>query len=182
MDYEKIPNLVLKARREYDYIIVGSGTAGSTLAWALTKESNFSVLLVEAGGKFNLLSKIPIASITLQGNDNADWKFKTVPQEFSSKGFIDRKQKWPRGKGLGGSAQINYMLHFGGVRKDFDELESHGGTEWGYDSLKQFLSMPLDYDSEQTCERINDERICKENNHVNQYFKVMAKSDLKKFP
>lgn len=75
---------------------------------------------------------------------------------------------------MGGSSQINYMLHFGGVRKDFDELESYGGKEWGYDSLKQFLSVPLDFeDSEEFCEKINEEVVCsKKTDHVNQYLKV----------
>lgn len=144
---------------------------GSTLGWALTKESNYSVLLIEAGGRFNLLSKIPIASITLQGNANVDWKFRTVPQKFSSKGFINRQQKWPRGKGLGGSAQINYMLHYGGIRRDFDELEAHGGKTWAFNELKELLSMPLDYDNEQYCERINGQNGCKVKTQIRKYFK-----------
>lgn len=86
MDYEYIPNLITKPRREYDYIIVGSGTAGSVLGYYLTKGSNYSVLLIEAGGKFNLLSKIPIASTALQGT-YMDYGFKTVSQRWSSRGL-----------------------------------------------------------------------------------------------
>ncbi|XP_063707902.1 neither inactivation nor afterpotential protein G-like [Culicoides brevitarsis] len=170
LDYEKIPNVVVKARREYDFIIVGSGTAGSTLAYALTREKNFSVLLIEAGDKFNVLSKIPMASITLQGNDRSDWGFKTVPQEFSSHGLIGNQQKWPRGKGLGGSAQINYMLHFGGVPKDFDDLEKFGGPEWSYDALKEHLSMPLE--NEGKCEKNDAKETCDDTRRLkNPYLK-----------
>uniref|UniRef100_A0A336LIB5 CSON001339 protein n=1 Tax=Culicoides sonorensis TaxID=179676 RepID=A0A336LIB5_CULSO len=170
IDYENIPNLVRNPKKEYDYIIIGSGTAGSTLAWALSKQSNCSILLIEAGTKFNLLSKIPIASISLQGNERTDWKFKTVPQQWSSKGFINQQQKWPRGKGIGGSAQINYMLHFGGVRKDFDELELYGGQNWSFQKLKKFLSMPLDYEPDQMCYKIEGQNFCSET--PNEFFKI----------
>lgn len=72
LNYDYIPNLVsieMARERHYDYIIIGSGTAGSVLAYELSTHSNYSVLLIEAGGIFNGLSIVPIASTLMQVNN-----------------------------------------------------------------------------------------------------------------
>lgn len=117
---------------------MGGGTAGSVLANRLTSNPNINVLLIEAGSTFGPLSILPIASTLLQGT-NVDWSFKTIPQIYSSKGLFDRQQILPRGKGLGGSSQINYMLHFDGVREDFDLWAAKAGTAWSYEKIKKYL-------------------------------------------
>lgn len=89
LDYEEMPSFVKTPRREYDFIIVGAGTAGSVVAHELVKHSNFSVLLIEAGEKFGVLSRIPLLSTALQGS-YMDWAFKTVPQKYSSKGLLNQ--------------------------------------------------------------------------------------------
>lgn len=95
LDYETIPNLVRRPRREYDFIIVGAGTAGATLAYELAKNRhNLTVLLLEAGGKFSPTSKVPLASTILQGS-KYDWEFKTVPQKYSSQGLFNQVSKLP---------------------------------------------------------------------------------------
>lgn len=140
-DYEYIPNLVpVESVKDkyFDYIIIGAGTAGSVLSHELSKHSNYSVLLIEAGGIFNGLSTVPIASTLMQGTD-MDWSLKSVPQKYSSKGLKDEQQSIPRGKGLGGSHQLNYLLHFNGRKRDFDEWKRLGADDgWDYDNL-QFL-------------------------------------------
>lgn len=135
------------AHQSFDYIIVGAGTAGSVLANRLSANATVSVLLIEAGGVFGLLSRVPLLT-TFQQKTNFDWQYETTAQLFSSKGFVGdvwmaienfwwnkwneiilillQKQNLPRGKGLGGSSQINYMLHFDGIARDFQEWKEHG--------------------------------------------------------
>lgn len=141
-EYEYIPNLVSiesVKNKYFDYIIIGSGTAGSVLSYELSKHSNYSVLLIEAGGVFNGLSSIPIMSTLMQGTE-MDWSFKTVPQKYSSRGLKNRQQALPRGKGLGGSHQLNYLLHFDGLKEDFDRWKRLGADGWDYNSLEFFLN------------------------------------------
>jgi len=142
-DFEHIPNLVPveSVRNKYfDYIIIGGGTAGSVMAYELSKHSNYSVLLIEAGGVFSGLSIVPIASTLMQGTQ-MDWTFKSVPQSFSSRGLRNAQQCIPRGKGLGGSHQLNYLLHFNGLRRDFDEWARLGADDnWSYNNLESLLN------------------------------------------
>ncbi|XP_017880219.1 neither inactivation nor afterpotential protein G [Ceratina calcarata] len=103
---------------QYDYIIVGAGTAGCVVASRLSEISNVTVLLVEAGGHFGWVSSVPILAPVLQGTD-VDWSYSTEPQLFSSKGYWNHVQKVPRGKGLGGSGQINHLVHSFGKPEDY---------------------------------------------------------------
>ncbi|KAL7034185.1 hypothetical protein ACKWTF_007881 [Chironomus riparius] len=140
-DYEYIPNLVsidVIKDRYYDFIIIGSGTSGSVLAYELSKHSNYTVLLIEAGGIFNGLSIIPILSTMMQGTE-MDWQLKSAPQLYSSRGLKNEQQCLSRGKGVGGSNQLNYLLHFSGIPGDFDEWRKAGAVNWSYDNLKCYL-------------------------------------------
>lgn len=142
LDFEYIPNLVpieSVKNKYFDYIIIGAGSAGSVLSYELSKHSNFTILLIEAGGIFNGLSTVPILSTLMQGSE-MDWRFKSIPQKFSSRGLEEGKQSIPRGKGLGGSHQLNYLLHFNGLKRDFDEWKRLGADGWDYDNLAFFLN------------------------------------------
>lgn len=101
---------------------------------------NASVLLIEAGGQMDFRSTVPLLCTLLQGS-SSDWAFKTVPQLHSSYGFLNYQQKWPRGKGLGGSAQINYMLHSLGQPLDFDRYwrDELGLDRWSFANFSPFL-------------------------------------------
>ncbi|KAL7730830.1 hypothetical protein ACLKA6_003593 [Drosophila palustris] len=138
---ENIPNVLALKDREFsfDYIIVGAGTAGSTLASLLTKHSNGSVLLIEAGGSFGYLSRIPLLT-TFQQKGINDWSFLSASQRHSSKGLIEQRQCLPRGKGLGGSANLNFMLHFDGHGPDFDSWHKlHNLSDWSWDHMRPFM-------------------------------------------
>ncbi|XP_029659073.1 neither inactivation nor afterpotential protein G [Formica exsecta] len=102
----------------YDYVVVGAGTSGCVIASRLSEMSNVTVLLVEAGGYFGWTSVIPLLAPMMQGTE-VDWAYKTEPQVFSSRGFNGYKQNWPRGKGLGGSGQLNYLVHSFGRPEDY---------------------------------------------------------------
>ncbi|XP_043483834.1 neither inactivation nor afterpotential protein G-like [Leptopilina heterotoma] len=118
----------------YDFIVVGAGTAGCVLASRLSENPNTTVLVVEAGGQFNWFSTVPLAAPILF-NSEVDWSYKTEPQWYSSKGFHDHRQKWPRGKGLGGSGQLNFLAHSFGKAEDFSKWP--GG--WSFFDLQPYF-------------------------------------------
>lgn len=158
-DFEHIPNLLpIESVNEkyFDYIIIGAGTAGSVLSHELSKHSNYTVLLIEAGGIFNGLSIVPIASTLMQGTD-MDWSLKSIPQKHSSRGLSNGQQSIPRGKGLGGSHQLNYLLHFNGRKRDFDEWKRLGADGWDYDNLQFFLNRhEVDDENDNKCQSADD--------------------------
>ncbi|KAH8414084.1 hypothetical protein KR222_005957, partial [Zaprionus bogoriensis] len=139
---EDVPNVFVLRDTDmtFDYVIVGAGTGGSTLAALLTKHSNGSVLLIEAGGPFGLLSRIPLLT-TFQQKGINDWSFLSVPQKHSAKGLIERRQTLPRGKGLGGSANLNFMLHFDDFGPDFDSwCQLYNLSNWCWQNMRSFMA------------------------------------------
>jgi choline dehydrogenase len=112
----------------YDYIIVGAGSAGCTLANRLSEDSQTSVLLLEAGGN-DKEQKIHIPAAFSQLFKSAyDWAYYTEEEA----GMANRKMYWPRGKVLGGSSSINAMIYIRGHRHDYDSWRDAGNEGWGY--------------------------------------------------
>uniref|UniRef100_A0A182T7V6 Glucose-methanol-choline oxidoreductase N-terminal domain-containing protein n=1 Tax=Anopheles maculatus TaxID=74869 RepID=A0A182T7V6_9DIPT len=185
---EIIPNQIRDPRmlqdRSFDYIIVGAGTAGCVLANRLSENPNVTVLLVEAGDTFGAASIIPLISTAMQGT-KYDWAFRTTPQKYSSHGLGNNQQLLPRGKGLGGSGQINYMLHFTGIPEDFDRWEQLGARDWNWHAMKPYLDK-LDHptggdqydddDIQQECqqEALTGEELYETNNH---YASILSEGD-----
>lgn len=130
--------------REYDYIIVGAGSAGSVLANRLSEDPHLSVLLLEAGGNENLLSDIPIAYQLLQ-KTKLDWNYQTERQRDACFGLRGRSSFWPRGKVLGGTSVLNVMLYTRGNPNDYDAWPT--GWRWA-DVYPYFLKSEnnLDFD------------------------------------
>lgn len=132
VDYLKLHRPILlgsssKWRPEYDYIIIGSGSAGSVLANRLSQHGDASVLLLEAGGNENVFSDIPIAYQLLQ-KSHLDWSYQTTPQRHSCFGLVGRSSFWPRGKVLGGTSVLNVMLYTRGNPNDYDRWPA--GWKW----------------------------------------------------
>ncbi|XP_063825345.1 glucose dehydrogenase [FAD, quinone]-like [Ostrinia nubilalis] len=98
---------------EYDYIIVGSGTAGSVIAHRLATETNFTFIVLEAGGKGSPLFDIPVLGPMLHGSVY-DWQLETTPQENACLAMNDKICKLPQGKIVGGSSKLNNMIHVRG--------------------------------------------------------------------
>jgi choline dehydrogenase len=106
---------------QYDYIIVGAGSAGCVLANRLTEDPSCRVLLVEAGGKANFQTSIPGAYAVLH-NTAVDWAFWTEPQPLLG----NRKLFIPRGKALGGCSSTNAMAYVRGNAEDYNGWDSAG--------------------------------------------------------
>ncbi|XP_017461645.1 PREDICTED: glucose dehydrogenase [FAD, quinone]-like, partial [Rhagoletis zephyria] len=123
----------------YDYIIVGAGAAGCVLANRLSENSHHKVLLLEAGGSENVVTDNPQSIFMLQQTP-IDWQFRTTPQKHSCFGLVDRRMAWPRGKVLGGTSTINYMLYVRGNRFDFDNWAlNHGALGWSYEEVLPYF-------------------------------------------
>nr|XP_033322727.1 neither inactivation nor afterpotential protein G-like isoform X1 [Megalopta genalis] len=117
--FNKPVSMIEHPDADYDYIIVGAGTSGCVLASRLSEASNVTVLLIEAGGYFGWVSSVPLLSPMTQGTE-FDWTYLMEPQKFSSKGFWNYVQKMPRGKGLGGTGQMNHLVHSFGRPDDYN--------------------------------------------------------------
>lgn len=116
---------------EFDYVVVGAGSAGCVLAARLTEDPDVTVLLLEAGGPAdNPNIDVPAAGPALW-RTAVDWNFTTVPQKH----LRERALYWPRGKVLGGSSAINAMIYIRGNRADYDEWHALGNAGWGYDDV-----------------------------------------------
>src|SRR5579884_1191744 len=124
---------------EFDYIIVGGGSAGCVLANRLSADPRNSVLLVEAGGRDNWIwFHIPAGYLFAIGNPRADWMFRTEPDP----GLNGRSLAYPRGKVLGGSSAINAMIYMRGQAADYETWRQLGLTGWGWsDVLPAFRKM-----------------------------------------
>lgn len=127
---------------EYDYIIVGAGSAGAVLANRLSEDPRTTVLLLEAGGNENLMSDIPIAYQLLQ-KTKLDWAYQTVPQRHACLGLVGRSSFWPRGRVLGGTSVLNVMLYTRGNPNDYDQWPR--GWRW-QDVYPYFLKSENNHD------------------------------------
>lgn len=125
-----------KENTEFDYVIVGAGSAGATLAARLSEDAKVNVCLIEAGGKDkNPLIHIPIGLAALSRIKNVGWEYDTVPQP----GCNNRELFWPRGKTLGGSSSINAMCYIRGDAKDYDKWASLGAEGWDWKSVLPYF-------------------------------------------
>jgi choline dehydrogenase-like flavoprotein len=117
---------------EFDYIIVGAGTAGCIMANRLSADPRKRVLLLEAGGRDNWIwFHIPVGYLFAIGNPRSDWMFKTEPEP----GLNGRALSYPRGKVIGGSSAINAMISMRGQAADYDHWRQLGLTGWGWDDV-----------------------------------------------
>ena len=124
------------AAESFDYIVIGSGSAGGVLAARLTEDPHISVLLLEAGpDDDDDMIHMPLGFSTLF-RTKWDWNYETTPQKH----LAGRRAQWPRMKGLGGCSSMNAMIYIRGNHADYDEWrDAHGATGWGYDDVLPYF-------------------------------------------
>jgi choline dehydrogenase-like flavoprotein len=121
---------------EFDYVVVGGGSAGCVVASRLSEDSKVRVCLLEAGGPGNTwVVKAPIGIAIQVPSKTNNWAFETVPQP----GLNGRKGYQPRGKALGGSSAINAMVYIRGHRSDYDGWAALGNAGWAYDDVLPYF-------------------------------------------
>jgi choline dehydrogenase len=139
MRERELNQIQLQARTiegEYDYIIIGAGSAGCLLANRLSADAATRVLILEAGGNDNWIwFHIPVGYLFAIGNPRSDWCFKTEPES----GLNGRSLNYPRGKVIGGSSAINAMIYMRGQSADYDHWRQLGLAGWGWDDVLPFF-------------------------------------------
>ena len=127
---------------EFDYVIVGAGTAGCALANRLSADPNVTVLLLEAGGRDNYhWIHIPVGYLYCISNPRTDWCFRTQEEA----GLNGRSLAYPRGKVLGGCSSINGMIYMRGQARDYDQWRQMGLTGWGWDDVLPYFTRAEDH-------------------------------------
>lgn len=117
------------SNQEYDYIIVGAGSAGCVLANRLSADSNNQVLLLETGGSDkSIFIQMPTALSIPMNTAKYAWQFESEAEPY----LDNRRMHCPRGKVLGGSSSINGMVYVRGHARDFDEWQQQGAKNWDY--------------------------------------------------
>ena len=128
--------------KEFDYIIVGAGTAGCVLANRLTADPNNKVLLIEAGDSDNYFwIDIPVGYLYTINNPRTDWCYETEPEP----GLNGRSLGYARGKVLGGCSSINAMIYMRGQASDYDYWSQLGNRGWAWDDVLPVFKRSEDY-------------------------------------
>ena len=115
----------------FDFVVVGGGSAGAVIASRLSEDPACRVALIEAGDRPPEISSLPIAPPALQLNPATDWMYTADPGK-AGLGLNAHRVPVPRGKMLGGSSGINYMLYVRGHPGDFDAWAEGGASGWSY--------------------------------------------------
>ncbi len=127
----------------FDFIIVGSGSAGSVLAERLSASGKHSVLVLEAGGTdMRFYVQMPLGYGKMFFDKTVNWMYKAEPDP----GLAGNADHWPRGKVMGGSSSINAMVWIRGAKEDYDEWEALGNKGWGWADMLPIFKRLEDYE------------------------------------
>ncbi|XP_011501406.1 PREDICTED: glucose dehydrogenase [FAD, quinone]-like [Ceratosolen solmsi marchali] len=125
----------------YDFVIIGAGSGGSVLANRLSEVAEWKILLIEAGKEEIFLTDVPLLAPIMQITDY-NWGYRTEPkkgQHGYCLSMVDGRCNWPRGKAVGGTSVINFMIYTRGGKADYDKWEAYGNTGWGYDDILPYF-------------------------------------------
>lgn len=124
---------------EYDFVVIGGGSAGAVAAARLSETPQWRVLLVEAGGDEPPGSQVPSLVLNYQGDPHMDWNYRTEPEPYACQGFPEQRCTWPRGKVLGGCSVMHGMMYMRGHPNDYDNWAASGNQGWGYNDLLPYF-------------------------------------------
>ena len=122
----------------FDFVVVGGGSAGAVIASRLSEDASCRVALIEAGDRPPEISSMPVGCALMQLNPETDWMYTADPGK-AGLGLNERRVPVPRGKMLGGSSSINYMLYVRGHPGDFDSWAAGGATGWSYNDVLPYF-------------------------------------------
>lgn len=129
---------------QFDYVVIGGGSAGCVLANRLSADGTTTVALLEAGGRdWNPWIHIPVGYFKTIHSPNTDWCYSTQAEP----GLNGRSLKWPRGKVLGGSSSINGLLYVRGQSQDYDQWAANGCTGWSYKDVLPYFKRAEDQEN-----------------------------------
>lgn len=138
---------------EFDFIVVGAGSAGCVLANRLSASGQYSVALIEAGGKdTSPWIHIPVGYFKTMGNPGTDWMYVTEKDP----GINGRSINWPRGRVLGGSSSINGLLYVRGQAEDYDGWRQLGNEGWGWEQMAPLFKRSETWEEGETESRGGD--------------------------
>ena len=126
----------MRRTTDYDYIVVGAGSAGAIVASRLSEDADCTVLLVEYGGSdASVFIRMPSALGIPMNSNKYNWGFESAPEPYLN----NRRMNCPRGKVMGGSSSINGMVYVRGNARDYDEWESLGAAGWNYQNCLPYF-------------------------------------------
>ncbi|KAL7643298.1 UNVERIFIED_CONTAM: hypothetical protein RMT77_006590 [Armadillidium vulgare] len=142
MDIINPPNAKV-LQYQYDFIIVGAGSAGAVIANRLSENKKFKTLLLEAGGNENSITETPALAPLLHGTEK-DWALQNEFVPGICLGVINKRCQFPRGRVLGGSSTINLMLYVRGNKRDYDGWAAEGNYGWSYEEVLPYFKKSED--------------------------------------
>ncbi|XP_043271046.1 glucose dehydrogenase [FAD, quinone]-like [Venturia canescens] len=134
---EKSANVPPDSR--FDFVVVGAGTAGATIASRLSEIKGVSVLLIEAGGDEKLFMDVPALVNLLQFSKDLNWQYKTEPSNEYCLGMEAHRCKWPRGRVIGGSSVLNSLMAVRGNKRDYDRWSRLGNDGWSWEEVLPYF-------------------------------------------
>lgn len=132
---KELDDITPEPNSKYDFIIVGAGSAGATLANRLSELKDSKILLLEAGRSESLAMDIPIFPHFLQFSNDINWKYQTESSDKYCLAMNDHKCNWPRGKVMGGSSVLNYMIATRGNPNDYNQWSKMGNEGWSFEDV-----------------------------------------------
>ncbi|XP_060533714.1 glucose dehydrogenase [FAD, quinone]-like [Cylas formicarius] len=122
---------------EYDFIVIGSGSSGSVIASRLSEVPDWNILLLEAGERVHFMNQVPIMAPLYQVT-HYNWNYTMEKQEDFCLAMEEQRCAWPRGKALGGTTVLNYMIYTRGHPNDYDKWEKEN-PGWGYQEVLPYF-------------------------------------------
>ncbi|XP_057339338.1 glucose dehydrogenase [FAD, quinone]-like [Microplitis mediator] len=144
---DRTPEIVENSEESFDFIIVGGGSAGSVLAARLSEQSDWKVLLIEAGTYPSARTDVPQLSSGAQRNSE-EYDYPAEPQENFCLGQVNKRCRLATGKGLGGSSTLGCNAYIYGHKIDYDSWEAEGNEGWDFESVLPYFKKSSNYPRE----------------------------------